>query len=69
MFEKSIRSVAHRLGMGTGSARFAVVFNEVRKSRPVICSYGKLGKVSSVDRNVLQGDDHASAEEHGVISC
>ena len=36
MFEKSVRSVAHRLGTGTGSAQFSVVFNKVRKSRPVI---------------------------------
>ena len=36
LLERSVRSVAHRFGAGTGGTRFAVVFDVDQKSGPVV---------------------------------
>ena len=44
LFEKSVRSMAHRLGVQTSGAQFAVILDVGLKSRPVVLhTYGMKG--------------------------
>jgi len=60
--------VVHRFGVGTSGAQLAVVLDVDWKVWTNSVAYG-LDEGSSSDRNDLQGDGHASTEEHIVGDC